>query len=124
MTSASPSLGPKRAALLGLLALGCLAAGLARPSPAEAQRNLQVGLFDDLYVGPQHQQWLKRTAEAGAGSVRIPVRWKYIAPTKPGNPRQPNDPSYRFGSVDNAVRAAQARGLEAVLTVTTAPRWA
>jgi hypothetical protein len=117
-------LTPARPLCVGVIALLCLLLlGLSRPAPAAAAPNIELGLFDDAYVGPEREMWLKRSADAGARSVRIPVRWKYIAPQKPANPRQPGDP-YRFWSIDRAVKTAIANGLQPVLNLTTAPAWA
>jgi hypothetical protein len=113
-----------RVGALTLLALSCLLMALLAPAGADAKRNLQTGLYDDLYLTGQAALWLDRTRDANAESVRIPVRWKYIAQKVPRQPRQPRDPAYKFQSVDNAVRAATRAGLQPVLMVTTAPRWA
>ena len=123
MTRTGNSFVCHRIAALALLALSALIVGLAGPAGADA-RNIETGIYDDLYLGGQTALWLDRTRDANAESVRIPVRWKYIAPTKPSQPSKPGDPAYKFASVDNAVKAATARGLQPLLMLSTAPSWA
>jgi curved DNA-binding protein CbpA len=123
MTSSNRNLA-HRLAWSSLALLCCLLVGLLQASHADAKRNIQTAIYDDLYVTGEATRWLDRTKKANAGSVRIPVRWKYIAPRKPRQPRLPRDPAYKFSGVDRAVRAATQRGLQPMLMVTTAPRWA
>jgi hypothetical protein len=87
---------------------------------------MKFGLFDNLYLEPSQQDvWLNRTSvRARAQTVRLPARWKFIAPTRPANPANPLDPAYDFQRLDGAVRKATNRGLEVVLNLTTAPSWA
>jgi RTX calcium-binding nonapeptide repeat (4 copies)/Cellulase (glycosyl hydrolase family 5) len=107
-------------AALGLLAL------LALPRAAAAQQGLVTGL-----TGPDQYQsgdpatrafWFDRTVEAGAGIVRLSIEWRDAAPQRPAAPTNPN--SYNLLSVDRAVRDAAARGVQVLITVNSAPRWA
>jgi hypothetical protein len=66
---------------------------------------------------------------AGARFIRVPVRWRFVAPggsTKPPafDARNPGDSKYLWADLDRVVRAAAAHGLTPILFVYTAPEWA
>lgn len=117
--------------MTGRLALAAcvLLAVLALPATASATRGLTTGL-----TGPSEYQtsdaseralWLGRTADAGAGIVRLAVDWSdTVGVQRPPDPTNPASTSYNFSSIDGAVRDAQARGLKVLLTVNVAPTWA
>jgi hypothetical protein len=53
------------------------------------------------------------------------VSWAHVAgPNPPAGPANPADPSYDFTAIDAGVRDASARGLDVLLTIGDAPRWA
>jgi hypothetical protein len=111
------------------LAVCVLLTVLALPATASATRGLTTGL-----TGPSEYQtsdaseralWFGRTADAGAGIVRLAVDWSgTVTATRPPDPTNPASTSYNFTSIDAAVRDAQARGLKVLLTVNVAPPWA
>jgi hypothetical protein len=68
--------------------------------------------------------WLDTAAGLGAGMVRLDIRWRSVAPTRPGNPSDPADPAYRFGALDRAVTLATARNMTVLFTFFDAPDWA
>ena len=71
----------------------------------------------------QRNLWFDRTAQAGAGVLRIDVVWRSIAPAvRPANPASPF--AYDFSGFDDSILRAQQRGLEVMLTVFVAPSWA
>jgi len=113
-------------ALLGAL-IAASAAFLLAPPGADAARGLKVG-----FVAPEYQSssaatrgaWLDRTLETGGDIVRLTVSWRATVGPEPVAPTNPADPSYSFGDLDAAVIDAKARGLEVLLTVTSAPAWA
>jgi hypothetical protein len=61
---------------------------------------------------------------ADASVLRTIVRWSDVAPTRPARPADPWDPAYRFDDLDEFMRSAQQRGIEALLTVWGTPAWA
>lgn len=112
------------------LALALLAVSLGSftaPSPAAA-RGLVTGFGDALFHSAdslERDRWLGRAEKAGAGIVRVNVRWSAVAgQTRPADPADPADPAYDFAAVDGAVRSAAARGLRVMLTIYRAPDWA
>jgi MYXO-CTERM domain-containing protein len=109
------------------LLIGCaLMAALVFPASAPAARGLVTGTTGpDQYQSPNsgvRALWYDRTVEAGAGIVRLSIQWNALAPQPPAAPTNPN--SYNFSSVDGAVRDAAARGIQTLITVNSAPRWA
>jgi hypothetical protein len=66
----------------------------------------------------------ERTAQAGAGIVRISLTWRDVVSQRPIAPANPADPAYDFSSIDAAVTGAAARGLEPMLVVNAAPDFA
>ena len=85
--------------------------GLADPGFDATDADIRANLLDD-------------TVDADAGIVRLLVTWRAIAGDRPANPTDPADPEYNFSRLDPAVQDAEARGLDVLLTITSAPRWA
>jgi hypothetical protein len=100
-------------------------AAFAAPSGMAAER-MWVGFHDD----PSYR-WVQdrltridRSAQDGSTIVRLLVQWNLVAPQRPASPSNPFDPAYRLDDVDEAVRAAQEMGQEAMLTISGTPGWA
>ena len=106
-------------AICMLLALAVL------PASADA-RGLRLGFLDDVFSqGPaERDPWLARSVESGSDILRLSSSWVNVAPTRPGAPTDPADPAYRWDSLDTAVKAANARGLDVIISLTGAPQWA
>ena len=103
-------------------ALTCAVVALALAPSAHAARGLDIGFFDGVFLTPERDPWLQRSADAGADVVRIDIGW--VASTRPGQPRDPADPAYDFVAPDAAIKAATARGLKVIASFTSAPPWA
>ena len=108
------------------LAACVLLAVLAFPASAAAKRGLVTGLEGHgLYESGDpatRKQWFDRTADAGAGIVRLGISWAAVAPAPPADPTNPS--SYDLTPTDRAVRSAAATGIEVLITVNIAPPWA
>jgi Cellulase (glycosyl hydrolase family 5) len=107
-----------------VLALSVPAAVLA-PTTMAAER-MWLGFHDDPSYRwvPDRLTRIQRSSSDGATIVRLLVQWNLVAADKPANAANPFDPAYKFDDVDEAVRAAQEQGQEAMLTVSGTPRWA
>src|SRR6266487_72434 len=70
--------------------------------------------------------YMRRIRAAGARFVRIYVSWNSVIPSRPPNfdPTDPADPAYNWAFPDEVVTAAAAQGLEPLLTIASAPKWA
>ena len=51
------------------------------------------------------------------------ISWASIAPTRPQDPTNPDDPAYRWPGLDQALTAARRAGIEPVLYVNGFPSW-
>jgi hypothetical protein len=101
--------------------------GAALVSSASAARSLTTGIDDGLYRADNadaRARAFARTVESRSRLVRIDVIWREIATGQPANPGDPGDPAYNFASIDRAVQAANANGLDVMLTVLSAPDYA
>jgi hypothetical protein len=90
-----------------------------------AAERMWLGFHDDPSYRwvPDRLTRIQRSAADGATIVRLLVQWNLVAPQRPANATNPFDPAYKFDDVDEAVRAAQEQGQEAMLTISGTPRW-
>ena len=82
---------PARFALLALIAL------LATPVAAvHAAQKMPIGFFDDpsFRWSPTRAENLRQASVAGASVIHTTVSWAGIAPTKPANAANGDDPAY------------------------------
>jgi hypothetical protein len=88
------------------------------------------GLTTGLYLGPDFTAQtlaFQRAHAAGTTVVRLQLHWSDVAPvTRPAGfqSRNPDDPSYRWASMDALVELAEQQGLKPLITVYDAPSWA
>ena len=120
---------PLLAAFL-LITLGlCASAATSAPLP---KRPLLTAVDADLeaFNGPQKPLAYQMLRAAGTTVVRINVIWRQLLkspsrmPPPPFNPANPADPQYNWTEPDTDVRLAVAAGLQPMLTIVHAPRWA
>ncbi len=115
-----------RAIVLAVVA----AASCALAAGATASRPFRTAVDDPFaFATASPAPAFARVAAAGAAYVRLHVDWETVAPagaTKPAGFRadDPEDPAYRWARLDAQVRAAEAAGLQPIVTVSGAPRWA
>jgi len=106
-----------------------IAAALAPPAGA-APKPLRLGTAEPGYASSdpaRRAQLYRETADLGARVVRISAFWFRIAPEEPApesDPTDPDNPAYDFSVLDAAVRDAEAHGLDVVMTIQRAPKWA
>jgi hypothetical protein len=103
--------------------LGLLLLVLALPSAASA-RPFETGISG---IGDYSPLSFERSRDAGARWVRLALYWEDIAPQQqPGgwDPTNPADPHYDWSYVDQGVTEAVRHGLNPLLLVDGAPRWA
>lgn len=108
-----------------------LAAALAAAAPADAQygpesagRPFEIDFSETLLSGPDSGRWAQRTRAAGADAVRVSFYWSVVATAEPERPWDPSDPAYDFAPIDRAVLSAHREGLDVLMTIVGAPRWA
>lgn len=114
---------------LPALAAGALLLGPAAPAHAAHPLVLATTNHGPVFDGAGMEDALDRAHSVGIRALRIYVSWEQIAPggtSKPAgfNASDPGDPRYRWGGVDALIRAATARGIDPILSIQEAPRWA
>ncbi|MET0206264.1 MAG: hypothetical protein ABW228_03735 [Thermoleophilaceae bacterium] len=101
--------------------------GVLPTGSASAARGLETGFGEYFFESEDASErtlLFDSAREAGAGIVRLEASWRQTARSQPVAPRDPNDPAYDFSQIDTAVREADARGLDILLTIHSAPVWA
>jgi hypothetical protein len=111
--------------LVRLALLTCLAAACAAPTGLAAPR-MWLGFQDDasLRFRIDREYLVERVKNANATMVTASVEWSRVAPSRPARATNPFDPVYRLENIDELVREAQERGLEAMLRISSTPPWA
>jgi hypothetical protein len=63
--------------------------------------------------------------QLGADVFQYQLQWNELAPTRPANPRNPNDPAYQWSpEYQYAIDEAAARGLKVAFLIKGSPPWA
>jgi hypothetical protein len=109
--------------------LACLAVLALHPArTAAAPDRLDTGVIDQAALsGTSADVAFSRVRAAGATTVRIVLYWSWVAPVSrpPGfDPADPRASAYRWGLIDAQVRRAVQDGLQPILCITRAPKWA
>ena len=127
--------------VLCLLAIGLLVAGCSSSSPEAATRPatattattptvdatpqpLELGLQDDALLTSAEPQAWPLARGLGVQVVRYNVAWNLIAPTRPADALNIDDPAYDWSAVDRVVDGSDAMGARALLTIVQSPDWA
>jgi hypothetical protein len=116
-----PVLRPIRLVLLAAVALAAATAGTA-----SAAQRMPIGFFDDnnFRWSSDRDAWLADAQVAGASIIHTTANWATMAPTRPANPLNGDDPAYRISDMDELVRNAGKFGLRVMIDITATPRWA
>ncbi|MDX6465774.1 MAG: hypothetical protein QOI27_814 [Gaiellaceae bacterium] len=114
-----------RRGVVALIVLAVLA--LVPVSQAGASSGAAFGIQDDAWLmyGPGTlSQRLATLDNIGTRLVRFTLRWDQVAPSRPANARDPADTAYKWGQFEVVLRALHADGIDTVVTLYGAPRWA
>ena len=71
--------------------------------------------------------WMQKAAGLGAGVIRVNVSWESVAPSEPPPgfvAINPASPGYDWTTIDEDGRSIEADGLQPMLMLSSAPRWA
>jgi hypothetical protein len=114
-------LKPARIALIALVAL--LAAPAATVRAAE---KMPIGFFDDpaFRWSPTRAEDLRQAGVAGASVIHTTASWVGLAPTKPANPANGDDPAYKLNDLDELVFQSGLYGLRVMIDISGTPKWA
>jgi hypothetical protein len=105
---------------------------LAPPAAAQAKFLKSIWGPDELPVGdancPDQTEPCSPFPlykELGVNVVQFQIHWNEVAPTKPANPRDPEDPAYNWHFVDKFVNQdAEYPGIKLSAMVMLSPGWA
>jgi Cellulase (glycosyl hydrolase family 5) len=114
-----------RKPLIGLLVVVvAMLAGAA--GSARAVGRMPIGFFDDpsFRWSTQTERNIAAAQAANASIIHVLVNWASVAPAKPANPLNGNDPAYHLSDIDTLVRTAPKFGFQILMTITNTPAWA
>jgi hypothetical protein len=105
-------------AVVATLAMSTGAAGAATQMP--------VGFFDDASFrwSPDALTNLQHAASAGATVINTTASWASIAPTRPGDAANGDDPAYQLADLDALVHNANALHMQVLIDINGTPKWA
>jgi hypothetical protein len=64
-------------------------------------------------------------AQLGVQNFQMQIPWDQVARSRPANPRDPNDPAYRWtGGMDSTIQQAAQHGISVTVMVQGTPAWA
>jgi hypothetical protein len=110
-----------RLTLLALLALMSVGAATAAASP-----RMPIGFFDDpsFRWSPDRASNLQRAGADGASVIHTTASWASIAPTRPADAPNGDDPAYHLNDLDELVQQASANGMRVMIDISGTPKWA
>jgi len=118
--------GPRATLALAVLLCALAAASFAAPR-AGAATGISYGLTDDAWLadGPGTlDDRVARLQSIGVEVVRFTLHWNEIAPTRPSASTDPDDPAYDWSNASPVLDALHSAGIDVLLQLLGAPRWA
>jgi hypothetical protein len=86
---------------------------------------LRTGFLDPTaFGGQQPRQSVVRARAAGASMARLFLVWRDVAPQPPDDPTNPDDPAYRWESMDQQVVDTVRGGLDPLVYISASVPWA
>src|SRR5205814_2176589 len=117
------SVRPLRLAVLSLLALMLLPAAAVKAAP-----KMPIGFYDDpsFRWAPEKviPANLLAAEKAHSSIIHALADWRQIAPTRPKNPLDGDDPAYNLSDMDALVRTAPRYNQQVFITISGTPAWA
>ena len=118
----------KRLLVAGLTAAAVIAPASAASAKAKhhAAPKTAFGVIDNTDAFQNPSQFWGDYTKLHMKALRVDALWADIAPTKPTNATNPNDPAYNWTTMDSLVRAAAAHHATGnlIMTVWSTPAWA
>src|SRR3954463_12739916 len=116
-----PVLNPVRLALLAVIVL------LAAPAATvQAAVRMPIGFFDDptFRWSPDRAENLQQAAVTGASVIHTTASWPTLAPKRPTNALDGDDPAYKLADLDELVFQSGLYGLRVMIDISGTPKWA
>ena len=79
---------------------------------------LAIAPLDDI---PTRVEMVKQTK---AKVTRVDILWSFVAPTRPANPTDPNDPAYDWSRLDLIFTSLAASNIRIIVSTYSTPTWA
>ena len=113
-----------RAARFALLALTAFL--LIGAATASAQPRMPIGFFDDptFRWSADRMDNLQRASADGASIIHTTASWAALAPTRPADASNGDDPAYKLADLDELVQRASSFGMRVMINITGTPKWA
>jgi hypothetical protein len=113
-----------RAARFTLLALTAFL--MIGAATASAAPRMPIGFFDDptFRWSADRIDNLQRASADGASIVHTTATWAALAPTRPADASDGEDPAYKLADLDELVQRASAYGMRVMINITGTPKWA
>jgi Cellulase (glycosyl hydrolase family 5) len=114
-------LSPARLALLALVVF------VAAPAATvQAAQKMPIGFFDDptFRWSPSRAENLRQASAAGASVIHTTASWPVLAPKKPKNAANGDDPAYKLADLDELVYQSGLYNLRVMIDITGTPKWA
>jgi hypothetical protein len=112
-----------RLAMLAICALLILPAAAVKAAP-----KMPIGFYDDpsfrWAAEDTIPQNLRAASKAHASIVHALADWRQIAPERPKNPLNGDDPAYNLSDLDALVRTAPRYNQQVFVTISGTPPWA
>jgi len=98
----------------------------ALPVAAQAATRMPIGFYDDASFRWSDARLTNLAAAAAAGAtiIHTNANWATIAPTRPADPTNGDDPAYKLADLDQLVAAAPQYGIRVMVTIVGTPKWA
>jgi hypothetical protein len=116
-----------RAGRLAFALVVGLMAAIGSTSTAGAARPIETGVTSVDIAQIDGSLAFERIRDAGAKWTRVIIFWPEVAPkNEPSawNPRDPSDPNYDWSLYDDQIRWAVESGVEPMISIFAAPKWA
>jgi hypothetical protein len=112
---------PARFTLLALIALLAAPAAVAHAAP-----KMPIGFFDDpsFRWSPTRAENLRQASLDGASVIHTTASWASLAPTRPADAANGDDPAYHLGDLDELVYQSGIYGLRVMININGTPKWA
>ncbi len=113
-----------RAARFALLALTAFL--LIGAATASAQPRMPIGFFDDptFRWSADRMDNLQRASADGASIIHTTASWAALAPTRPADASNGDDPAYKLADLDELVQRSSSFGMRVMINITGTPKWA
>jgi len=87
---------------------------------------MPIGFFDDptFRWSADRMDNLQRASADGASIIHTTATWAALAPTRPADASNGDDPAYKLADLDELVARASSFGMRVMINITGTPKWA